>query len=304
MDAYRSPSSPSLLRSRVCCSWRPRAPSCPDLPLRTRFACAPTRTTCCSRTAAEKVENRLAQLVARELGDRVSYTWWPQRRGFVRRTLFAGRCDLVIGFPADAPGVATTRSYYRSTYVFVRRAAEPPVHSFDDPALRRLPIGVHFTGADGNPPPAQALAERHLAGNLISFSIYGDYSSPSPPARLIEAVASGTVDVAVAWGPLAGYFARRQRVPLAIDAVEPSGAPGLPMTFAIAMAVRPDDVELRDRVQRVLDRRKSAICRVLAEYGVPVLDANESPIGRKVERVQMRSSRLTEGVCAQAGLPS
>ncbi|HUR94055.1 MAG TPA: hypothetical protein VMY76_05700, partial [Gemmatimonadales bacterium] len=105
-------------------------------------------------------ENRIAALIGAELGARVQYTWWPQRRGFVRNTLNAERCDVVIGVPDGFDEVLTTRPYYRSAYAFVSRAGGVSVRSFDDPALRTLRIGVHFTGAGGNPPPAEALARR------------------------------------------------------------------------------------------------------------------------------------------------
>jgi quinoprotein dehydrogenase-associated probable ABC transporter substrate-binding protein len=230
-----------------------------------------------SNRRREGFENRIADLVARDLGERVAYVWWPQRRGFVRRTLYAGRCDVVIGVPADFDPVLTTRPYYTSTYVFVTRADHPPVGSFDDPRLRRLRIGVHFTGAGGNPPPAAALARRGLSGNIRSYSIYGDYRQPDPPARLIGAVSRGEVDVAVAWGPLAGYFARESRVPLRLVPVPPDEAPpGSPMTFAIAMGVRRGDIARRDRLQRVLDRRADGIRRILADFEVPLVGSGPS----------------------------
>jgi mxaJ protein len=234
-----------------------------------------------SNRRGEGFENRIAALVARELGATLRYTWWPQRRGFVRHTLEAGTCDLVIGVPEGFDRALTTRPYYRSTYVFVRRADAAPVRSFDDPALRTLRIGVHFTGAGGNPPPAEALARRGLARNLVSFSVYGDYRTPDPPARLVEAVARGQVDVAVAWGPLAGFFARRQPVSLRVTPV-PSrdAAPGLPMSFAIAMGVRRGETARRDELQRVLDRRAAEIRGILERYGVPLVDSPAEAAGR------------------------
>jgi mxaJ protein len=158
--------------------------------------------------------------------------------------------------------------------VFVTRAGRtPPVRSFDDPALRKLRIGVHFTGAGGNPPPAAALVRRGLTANLVSFSIYGDYRRPDPPARLLEAVAGGQVDVAVAWGPLAGWYAARSRAPLRVAPVpEEESLPGAPMTFAIALGVRKGDTARRDALQGALDRQAPAIRGILRRYGVPLLD--------------------------------
>jgi mxaJ protein len=231
----------------------------------------------------EGFENRIAELLARDLGARLSYVWWPQRRGFVRRTLDAGRCDLVVGVPAGFGPTLTTRPYYRSTYVFVTRAAGgPTVRSFDDSVLRTLRIGVHFTGG-GNPPPAEAMARRGLTHNLVGFSIYGDYRSPNPPARLLEAVARGEVDVAVAWGPLAGWFARRSPVPLRLAPVpEHDASPGAPMSFDIALGVRHGDTLRLRRLQQALDRNAAGIRGILREYGVPLVeeDSLESPSPR------------------------
>src|SRR5437868_3481759 len=152
-----------------------------------------------SNARGEGFENRLAELVARDLGAEVAYTWWAQRRGFLRNTLKAGLCDVVMGVPAALDGVRATRPYYRSTYVFVYRRSGPAIRSLDDPALRRVRVGVPIIGdAGADPPPVHALAARHIVDNLVGFTVYGDYGQPNPPARLIDAVASGTVDVAVA----------------------------------------------------------------------------------------------------------
>src|SRR5689334_18377660 len=156
-------------------------------------------------------ENRIAELVARELGTHVEYTWWAQRRGFVRSTLRAGECDLVMGVPSSMEMVLATAPYYRSTYVFVsRRDRSQPITSFDDPRLRHLKIGVQLIGDDGvNSPPAHALSNRGIVRNIVGYTVYGDYAKPHPASRIIDAVIKGDVDVAVVWGPLAGFFAAR-----------------------------------------------------------------------------------------------
>lgn len=216
-------------------------------------------------------ENALVRLLAREMGARVEYTWWAQRRGFVRETLRAGRCDLIAGVPAAFELVLATRPYYRSTYVFVQRKGARPITSFDDPALKRLKVGVQFIGDDGaDTPPAHALAKRGVVRNVVGFSPYGDYRLPNPPARIMDAVAKGEVDVAVMWGPLAGLYARRSRVPLVLTPVSPQvDVPFLPFVFDIAMGVRRDDPTLKLEVERVLRRRKTAVDSILAAYGVP-----------------------------------
>ena len=227
-----------------------------------------------SNRAEEGFENRLAELIGAELGMEVRYTWWAQRRGFVRNTLGAGECDLIAGVPAGYELVATTEPYYRSTYVFVtRRDLTPPVESIDDPRLHRLRVGVHLIGDDyAAPPPATALARRGIVRNVKGYTIYGDYREPNPPARLVDAVAKGEVDVALAWGPLGGYFAARAPTPLRVTPLQERGdGPGVPFVFAIAMGVRKGDTSLASRVGAVLDRRRGEVRRILERYGVPLV---------------------------------
>jgi mxaJ protein len=224
-------------------------------------------------------ENRLAELIASELGSRVSYTWWPQRRGFIRNTLAAGKCDLVMGTTFGAERVLTTKPYYRSTYVFVfRKDHHLAIKSLDDPALRTLRIGVQLVGDDyANTPPVHALSRRGITGNLVGFSVFGDYSQENPPARVIDAVVAGDVDLAVAWGPLAGYFAKRSPVPLEIVPVSPAvDPPGLRFTFDISLAVRPDAVAFKERLEGILERKRSEVNRILRDYGVPLVPVPES----------------------------
>jgi mxaJ protein len=226
-------------------------------------------------------ENRIAELVAHDLNSRLTYTWWAQHRGYVRNSLNANQCDLLIGVPASFERTINTVPYYRSTYVFVtRRDRHLNIRSFDDPALKRLTIGVQMIGDDfTNTPPAHALTQRHMIQNVRGYSVYGDYRRPNPPARIIDAVANGDIDVAVAWGPLAGYFAQKEPVPLDITPVCPQiDLPFLPFVFDISMGVRRGDTALRERLNTVITRRKADIDRILEQYGVPRVDATqESP---------------------------
>ncbi|HEX5580562.1 MAG TPA: substrate-binding domain-containing protein, partial [Gemmatimonadaceae bacterium] len=225
-----------------------------------------------SNRAGEGIENRLAELVAREMGATVHYTWRAQRRGFVRNTLRAHECDVMMGAPTSYELVLATRPYYRSTYVFVHRADAPfTVRSFDDPVLRRLRIGVHIIGDDQtNTPPAHALARRGIIDNVKGYSIYGDYSRPNPPADILTALARGEVDVAVVWGPLAGYFVPRLGVPMRIVPVKPQvDVPFLPFVYDVSMGVRRDDPALRQELDRFLVEHRAEVERILDEYHVP-----------------------------------
>jgi len=228
-----------------------------------------------SNERQEGFENRIAELVARDLGARLSYVWWAQRRGFVRNTISQNECDVLIGVPSSFERVRTTIPYYRSTYVFVtRRSRKLQVASFDDPRLRRLRIGVQLIGDDAtNTPPAHALSKRNIITNVRGYTVYGDYRQANPPARLIDAVASGDIDGAIAWGPLAGYFADREAVPLDITPVSPQiDLPFLPFVFDISMGVRRGNDALLAELNTIINRRRSEIDRILADYHVPRVD--------------------------------
>jgi quinoprotein dehydrogenase-associated probable ABC transporter substrate-binding protein len=217
-------------------------------------------------------ENKIAALVARELRRPLEYFWLPQRRGFVRNSLNANRCDVVMGVPAQYALLQTTKPYYRSSYAFVsRRDRHLRIDSLDAPSLQSLTIGIQVSGDDyNNPPAAQELAARHLVQNLRGFTVYGDYSQPDPQRAIIDAVADGRVDVAIVWGPLAGYYARRE--PTAIDVRPVAGMNNGPSRFAfeIAMGVRRDDTALRAALDTVISERGDAMRAILRAYGVPL----------------------------------
>jgi len=215
------------------------------------------------------LENRLARLLADDLGKELKYTYWAQRRGFFRSTLKAHLCDVVMGVPVGLEMVATTSPYYRSSYAFVsRRDRVAPVRSFDDPRLRTLRVGVALIGDDGvNSPPVHALSRRGIVENLRGYSVLGDYSLPAPLAAPVRAVDRGEVDVAIVWGPVASYFAQHAVHALDVTPV-PTGAEPLPESYDIALGVRRGDSELRERLNAFLRRRRPEIAAILRQYGV------------------------------------
>ena len=228
-----------------------------------------------SNDRREGFENKIVELIASDLNAKVEYTWWAQRRGFVRNTIKAGQADLVAGIPRDSEMTLNTAPYYRSTYVIAtRRDHGPRVTSLDDPALKTLRIGVPLVGGAANPPPAEALGARGLANNLRGYTVYGDYTQPNPPTGLLDALLRGDVDVAVVWGPLAGFFAKQHHDALDLSPLPPRDAVStLPFAFDISMGVKRGNRALRDEIDAVLKRRKPEIDAILASYGVPRLDA-------------------------------
>lgn len=228
-----------------------------------------------SNYAGQGFENQLAGLLAHTLGKQVEYTWWAQRRGFLRSTLNAGRCDVVMGLPSAMPQALTTQPYYRTSYVLVSRAdRDYNIRSLDDPKLKHLRIGVHLIG-NNSPPPALALAQRGITNNVVGYSIYGDYRQANPPSQLVEAVAHGDIDIAVVWGPFAGYFAKYQSMPLTITTLANSKADELPFQFSISLGVRPGDEVMRNLLDLALQSNQKQIQALLASYSVPQVVAGK-----------------------------
>jgi mxaJ protein len=189
-------------------------------------------------------------------------------------TLEEGRCEVVIGVPKGYDLVLTTKPYYRSTYVFVYRKDKGlQLKSLDDPILTKLKIGVHLIGDDyTNPPPVHELAKRGIVANVIGFDTF--YSARNPPGKIIDAVAGGQVDVAIVWGPAAGYFVGHQTVPLAMVPI-PSGKTDLPFAFDISMGVRPGAETMKAELEKVLDKKQAEIRKILTDYGVPLMNMND-----------------------------
>jgi mxaJ protein len=229
-----------------------------------------------SNERGQGFENGLAVLLARELGAKLEYTWWAERRGFFRNTLKAKRCDVVMGVPVGLEMAATTAPYYAASYAFVSRAElGAPVDSFDDPRLRTLRIGVGLVGDDGvNTPPVHALTRRGIVTNVVGYSVFGDYADPAPLATPVRAVENGAVDVAIVWAPVAAYFARQASRPLVVRELTAESDAGVPQRFAMALGVRRGDTELRARLNAFLKARRPEIVRLLAGYG---LDAERKP---------------------------
>jgi mxaJ protein len=218
-------------------------------------------------------ENELASLLAKDLNAELSFVWWPQRRGFLRHTLNAGRCDLVMGLPAGFERVLTTRPVYRSTYVLVLGPKAPLIRSLDDPRLRLLRIGVPVVGDDGaDPPPVAALVRRHMTANVRGYPVYGDYSSDEPAGEIVRAVSRGEVDVAIAWGPLASYYAHRSTPRLRVVPLSAADAPAdLGFSFAMALAVRKGDDALLAELNAALERKRHDIEQLLKRFHVPLV---------------------------------
>jgi mxaJ protein len=231
-----------------------------------------------SNQKGEGYENKIADLIANEWHSKLEYTWWPIRRGYYRM-LNGTYCDLVIESPVGIDQAGATKPYYRSGYMFLSRKGSglENINSLADPRLKKLKIGVNlFVSSDGeHSPPEMALSRYGVIGNLVGYSVA--YDDSTRPEDIINAVAKKDVDVAIVWGPQAGYFVKKAAVPLVLTplAAEVDSATGYPMSYNIGMAVRRKDREFRDSLQTLLDRKHGEILGILKEYGVPALPVKE-----------------------------
>jgi quinoprotein dehydrogenase-associated probable ABC transporter substrate-binding protein len=226
-----------------------------------------------SNQQGEGFENRIAEVLARDLRLEPVYVWREQRRGFVRKGIGTGACDVVMGVPANLAQLERTAPYYRSSYMFVtRRDRAIALHGIEDSALRTLTVGVQLIGDDGaDTPPAAALARLGIIRNVKGFVVPDPEAGEQAP-RIIRAVIGREVDVALVWGPLAGYWAKHSPTPLVLTPVEPSAAfPYLPFEFDIAVGVRKGDIALTARLDSALTHRRAEVARILTEFGVPAI---------------------------------
>lgn len=218
-----------------------------------------------SNRAGEGFENRIAELMAEDLGVPLNYVWAPQVMGFVRNTLETRLCDVIMGVAAGYERVQNTRAYYRSVYAFVVPASSD-LHpeSLQDPALADRRIGVVV-----NTPPALPLQK--LGAAIEAYQLQVDTRVSSPIRQAIEDVAAGVTDAAVLWGPVAGYYAARQEPPLKVIPLVGQGRDAQ-LEYRITMGIRRGEVQWKDWINDFIDRRQDEINRILADYDVPLLD--------------------------------
>jgi mxaJ protein len=233
-----------------------------------------------SNTHGEGIENHIAEVFGKALGLPVTYYSFPQRMNFVRNTIrykLPGEdypCDIIMGVPVGFDQVSVTKPYYRSTYalVFPRGKGLDGVHSaeeflqLDRATLRKLRIGVYDRS-----PASEWLSKHGLVDNGVPYAML----NPDPaqyPGEIIERdLAAGKIDVAIVWGPIAGFFARRVKQP-ALTVVPMKSEPGVRFDYQMAMGVRYGEREWKQQVESLIDSRRDEIAAILKEYGVPVVD--------------------------------
>jgi mxaJ protein len=243
--------------------------SCYAINQHTLRVCADPNNLPFSNQAAQGIENKLARLIAHDLSADLQYVWFSERKNFLKNSLNANLCDAILGVPVDMDDALLTRPYYLSTYAVVTRMDRAlKIESLYDPHLKDLRIGLHIV-EDDYAPPGHLLAAQGLSKNIVGYSLYGAYGETNPPARLIDAVAKNEVDLAIVWGPFAGYFAMKSTIPLAVASVSPNRFQMIPFTYSIGVAVRKGDAALQSAIQQVLDKECQNIRDLLKEYAFP-----------------------------------
>lgn len=233
-----------------------------------------------SNQAGEGVENKLAELMAATWNSKLEYVWWAAPRGMMR--MLNGRyCDVTLQMPVLSDMAGVTRPYYRTSYVFVQRATAPHrVTSLDDPALKTMKIGVHLFAADGeNTPPAMALSAHGVVGNLVGFSTTY-VGGQNRPEDIIKAVVSDSIDIAIVWGPIAGYYGKQLGADLALSPVHDDSVTRIPFTYNMGMATRRSERAFLDSLQKFLYAKAPEIRALLEQYGIPLLPLAADTGGR------------------------
>lgn len=227
-----------------------------------------------SNEKGEGFENKVAEIVADELKLPVEYTWFPQATGFVRRTLFAKACDVIIGFAQGDELVLNTNAYYRSTYALLYRpnSGLDGVESLSDPRLKGKKIGI-VAGT----PPGDIMAQNGLMTLAKPYPLTVDRRFESPAERMIEDIRKGEIDAGVLWGPIAGYFASRGGEELVVKPLLKESA-GPRMAYRITFGVRNGEDEWKRQLNQVIAKRQGDINAVLLKYGVPLLDEQNNQI--------------------------
>lgn len=230
-----------------------------------------------SNQKGEGYENKLAELIARTWNARLEYAWWPVRRGYFGRGLNGRYCDVALTAPVGLDMAGVTRPYVRTMYVIVtRQDSGLDMTSLADPRFKTLKIGVHLLNSDAeNTPPAMTLSKFGVVGNLVGFTTF--YSDLDRPEDIFKALVTKDIDVAIVWGPTAGYWVPRMAAPLAVRPVKETEVDGVPFVFSLGMATRRRDRALRDSLQAFIDTHRTEIQRIMDEFGVPQVPVDSQP---------------------------
>jgi quinoprotein dehydrogenase-associated probable ABC transporter substrate-binding protein len=226
-----------------------------------------------SNDKREGFENKIAEIIGQELNLPVSYVWFPQVVGFVRNTLQARRCDLVMGTVSGDGMMDNTNAYYHSGYMIVTRTEDGiAATGLGDPALADKRIGLIAAT-----PPTDLLLRHGLMPHVTSYALAVDTRYDSPARAMIQDVVDKKIDVGLLWGPIAGYYIKHDALPLKAAFLD--SEPDSPrLDFRIAMGMRRGEPDWRHRINGALEKHRSEVTQVLVAYGVPLLDEQGRPV--------------------------
>jgi len=240
--------------------------------------CADPRNLPFSDEKGEGFENKLAELFAEKLHKKLDYTFFPQATGFVRMTLAAHRCDVIMGFPQGDELVQGTNPYYRTSYALVSKPGSglEDVSSLADDRLKSKHLGI-IAGT----PPATNMAANGLMANARPYPLMIDTRVDSSVGSMMKDLAAGEIDAAVLWGPMAGYYAKQAKPPLHVTPLVAEKS-GPRLIYRIGMGVRPADHNWKRLLNRLIEENQPQINKILLDYGVPLLDENNRPVAAEL----------------------
>ncbi|MCG7393807.1 substrate-binding domain-containing protein [Microvirga sp. ACRRW] len=275
LDAVNQGAAAGILLTALLVTQSPALAQPADLVSRTALrVCADPANMPFSNKAGEGFENKIAELLAADLKLPLEYTWFPQATGFVRNTLGAKRCDVVMGYVAASEVMQNTNPYYKSAWVLVypKDGDLKGVEALDDPRLKDKRLGI-VAGA----PPATVMATNGLMARAKPYALMVDRRYESPAEEMLKDIASGEVDAGILWGPIAGYYVKKSGAPLAIMPLLHE-TKAVPMTYRITVGLRHGETEWKHHLNEFLAARQAEIQSILLQYGVPLLDEQDKPI--------------------------
>lgn len=236
--------------------------------------CADPRNLPFSNEKGEGFENKLAELFAGKLQKKLDYVFFPQATGFVRMTLGAHRCDVIMGFPQGDELVQGTNPYYRTTYALVAKAGSglEDVDTLEDPRLKGKHVGI-IAGT----PPATNMAIAGLMSDAKPYPLMIDTRHDNSAQAMIDDLTAGKIDAGVLWGPMAGFYAKKAGALHVTPLVKETTGPKL--VYRIGMGVRAADQNWKRQLNKLIQENQGEINKILTEFGVPLLDENDRPLG-------------------------
>ena len=267
------------MRGRICaamlaCALPARAQTTADIVSHTDLrVCADPHNLPFSNQQGEGFENKIAELVAHDLGEKLDYTWFPDSQGFIRATLGRNLCDVIIGTVAGSGDVTTTDAYYHTAYMMLTRRAD----NYAADKVSDWHIAGKRFGLIASTPPTDLIVEHNLMDQTSIYQLIVDTRVSQPSHDMITDLVSGKIDVGLLWGPIAGYYTQHDHLPLKLVFLDPENSK-VRLDYHIAMGVRPSDTLFRRRLNQIIAKEQPQITKILETYGVPLLDEQNKPV--------------------------